>query len=327
MKTNAISRREFLRLQQRKRRLSASQGPSKRWVYNFDSVDDFAVLDSPIILEGDYTLEVTIRPNDWTSNLGRRILGTAESLSNRGFLRLNTDSGGAIQFTPEFTPGGPLLYLPMALSNDEEYRILVTKVGSVGTLAELNSGETVINTSFNHPPGTITHIGRHIGNFFQGVIRDVKFNGVTWRIDQPQQAVQLPEPFNPGQGLTPSNGVPLPTTVVDANNFAMIYAPGAQEPQLESGTYLVELDIEITQGSIRARLNNQLNFMNVSAQDRQIVRGVTTIEQSANRFDIQSMAAGTNCVIYDFKAYRLDGTANPMTLVNTNPERWSEIDA
>jgi hypothetical protein len=313
----------------------------RRWVYNKDGVDDFGVLASPIILEGDYTLEVTVQSDDWAGTGGRRIMGTADtSLANRGFMRYSSESSGNTrwQFIPDFSTS-LALNLPFTPINGQEYRLLITRVGVVGTITELNSGATASNNAFNHPAGVITHIGRHLGNFFRGVVRDVKFNGVTWRIDQPQQAIQLPEP----SGL----GVELITPHVLANPFsksdAWTHLGFGRWQLVGNGTYeflrflgsppqpiLVEFEVEsISGGSLRV---NPFGLSGVVASGDGIVStaGIKRVlfnNLNSLALDFVRHVAGQNvtCIIKNI-SFKPLGTCNPLTLVNTNPERWSEIE-
>jgi hypothetical protein len=299
--------------------------PQQCFALRLDGVNTFIQAQDRLI-DPDGDIDIEWYQQGVPATGGRTILTQADSatISNRELL-LRWINGNM-----DFSVGGTsviTLSNGVAISNGK-WR--VTMIGNVVS-AYLNNVLVFTNNRVRgaaREPVAPTRLGVRFNagtpaEFFQGILAWVRINNAYYPLDARNQAIQLARPDGLGAELRPSNGAPLPFTVVNSGNFAIAYASGTQSPQLAAGTYLVDLDIEVTSGSFRVRLNNQLNFLNVSVQSRKLVRAITTVDESANRFDIQSTIAGSSCVIHEFRAYRLDGTAaNPLTINNFVESQW-----
>lgn len=158
--------------------------PKTRFVYDFDGVDDRGQLATKAVNpDGDNTFEFWTAPSDKSLGIivGQSIAG---AMTNREFqlwtsanqTQLNVTMGGVMTAIGSVTPA-------------TKYGL--TLIGTTYTL--MNSGGAVIRTgAFGRgdarEPAANTYIGANqedaqFKNFYQGTQRDIKINGVLWKMD------------------------------------------------------------------------------------------------------------------------------------------------
>lgn len=223
----------------------------KRWVYNFDGVDDRGGLAFKAInVDGDNTFEFW-SPPDFTLN-GAIISQNISTSGNLREFQFGIDAGGAMYvgfggtYTTVFT-------VAQGLKTSTKYG--VTLLGTTCSIFEGGLNGTFIRSqTFSkgsaREPTARTLINSRgngegsFGQFSKGVQRDVKINGVLWPIADRNQPIQLPLPT----GL----GIELITQTVLENPHSM----GNQWTYLGGGRWQYVGD-----GSA-----NALQFINTSVQ-------------------------------------------------------------
>lgn len=300
---------------------------SSIFAYNFDGVDDYAVLPYRAINpDGDIDIEF------YTPSLSgiKTIIyqGSGESDFNQCDFWLLRNGNNI-----EFRVGGAGARGLGILPENEKFR--VTLVGTALNLFN-SSGSNILSGSYtrgtyrsNNP---VTVIGARLSsglyvNYFQGIQRDIKINGTLWPMADRNQVIQLPAGAEAWPIIYPTSNVqPLPLTVDNPPNFTVIYG-GVRSPILAAGTYFLELDIQVNSGAFRTQLNNNTSVVYVTAGPRRLVRAVVTIDESANRCSLQAALVDSSCVFYGWRLVLLDSSRNPMQMINTSSDRWQEIDA
>jgi hypothetical protein len=317
-----------------------ARGRRRRWVYSFDGVDDFGVLGTRAINpDGDNTFEF-FSP----AFMGPAVLSqsTSDVIANREF-HLFTD---AVRLGVVY---GGIITTLMTVANGFK---VATKYGLViaGNFFQLFEGgldgaqvtSGALTRGAAREPMVPTRIGVRgssttgTANHFQGIQRNIRINGTLWRIDQPQQAIQLPEP----SGL----GVELITTAVLENPEVR----GSQWTYLGDGRWQLVGDGTANalqflasaswpnQGFMEFEVESIVGQMRCSADTAVVVGdrvfstiGLKRVFYTTKPNDFNFIRNATNpapsCIIKNI-SFKPLGTCNPLTLVNTNPERWSEID-
>jgi len=316
-----------------------------RSVYNFDGIDDrgqlaFKAIDPDGDIDIEFKTGATLPPAgaSWTI-VSQNITTTS---ANREF-GLYTNNLNALQLLLGGAFSGNM---GQPLEANRTYRI--TLVGTA--LTYFKDGVVTLSTTFNRggarEPSALTGIAARntavasYGSYYAGNIYDLKINGTLWPISDNNQTIQLPSPSGLGFEL-------ITQSVLESPNIK-----GSQWTYLGEGRWRY-----IGDGSF-----NELNFITPSAQPAQgylefeiesitgtiscvqasgaIVRGsFNTIgvkryfftdknEGSTNgatiTFKRPANGVVTSCIIKNI-SFKPLGTCNPLTLVNTTPDRWQEV--
>ena len=309
------------------RSLLGMGGSCERWVYDFDGVNDFAQFAEPVQLAGDYVIEFTVNSSDWSGTEGRRVFGTAGAPNNRAFFRYEVSTQG-FKFHPDFSTGGER-FLPITPADNQDYRFRIEKAGSVLTLSELTTGQTDSRET-DSDNGVIEIVGGHLSNRFIGVIKDFRINGHLYPINDPTSNIQLAEPSGLGAELITQHVLENPSFADpawvylgegrwSAENLSLgslRFFPVSDNPngflefEIESITGLLTCTVSAVAGSV---------FNSVGVK-----RFFYTEDVNANKIEFKRAAGTISCIIKNI-SFKPLGTANPLTLVNTNSERWSKI--
>lgn len=312
---------------------------SNRDAYSFDGVDDRGSLAFRAINpDGDIDIE-------WTqigvSNLGaspQTIItqSISATIGSREFvLRWNGNDGGL-----QFSVGG-LGFSNIVPCLDGRYRIVL--VGTDFTL--YYNGQVIRTRVFERgaarEPTAATAIGARnsAGSFTEyatGSIFNVKINGVLWPIAHRNQSIQLPQPS--GLGVELITPTVLENPVVKGSQWT--YLGGGRWQYVGNGTLnsldfisginqpdagFVEFEVESYSGAgaMTCAQNNATGRFNSVGIKRYFF--TTKGGSGENTFQFKrSDSVPISCIIKNI-SFKPLGSCNPLTLVNTNPDRWSEV--
>ncbi len=167
-----------------------------RWAYDFDTVDDYAVLAYPVSIaaNADFDIEFKVRAlSDATFN-GILAQSTANAASN--FLRFLPDTqthnmqlifaDGTVSALIPRTGGSSAVVRNGALN-----KVRITRVSGVVTpyLNDIAYASSSRSSAIEF--GIVCRLG---GTYLSGLFFDLKINGVLWRMDQRNQAIQPSTP-------------------------------------------------------------------------------------------------------------------------------------
>jgi hypothetical protein len=191
-----------------------ARGRRRRWAYNFDGVDDFGVLGTRAIDLDSGGFDV-----EWEQQ-GARFLAGAQWVVNQAD---NSQAFSSREFyirwqgnNLEIMVGGTSITIANAWAANGVFRV----TQSAGVLTVLRDGVTLfsglrtVGTARQPTVRTTLFAVEPVAGVFQAVGLNIRINGVTWRIDQPQQAIQPSDP--PGNNLTLVNTNPERWSEIDA---------------------------------------------------------------------------------------------------------------
>lgn len=186
--------------------------PLQRWVYNFDGIDDYGVLDTRAInVDGDNTFEFwsadSLSPSQ--TIIAQNITGVSSAIEFRIFI--GSSSGLELTFGGSVTS---ICTIAQGLLPSKKYGLLLT--GSTFELRTdgldgqiLRSGlftkgaarepaaSTIISARRNGPGSLIQYL--------KGQQRDIKINGVLWEMRNNGSAIQPSTPAGNNMTLVNSN--------------------------------------------------------------------------------------------------------------------------
>lgn len=237
----------------------------KRWVYNFDGVDDRATLQFRAINpDGDIDIEWTQLGISNSSATPRNIVNQSFSavIAEREFtLRWNGNSTGL-----QFSVGGQGVTISIPCTNGT-YRVLYAG----NSLQVFFNGVLTQSVTFNRgaarEPSAVTNIAARnaagsFTEFANGAITDLKINGVLWPIADFNQTIQLPSPSGLGPELITQSVLENPAAqgtqwtylgdgrwqlAGDGGYSALRFVEGA----ITARGLLVEFEVESITGSLR----------------------------------------------------------------------------
>lgn len=185
-------------------------GLAQRFAYNMDGIDDrFVLTNRAINVDGDNTFEFWSPDN--RPGIAQMIISqnVSETSTNREF-NLFASAAYALQIIY----GGTQSTLCLALEGFEaNKKYWLSLTGTNYSLSKDSQNNVIKSGSFvrgaAREPAAPTIIGaRGAGaglytTYFQGIQRDIKINGVLWKMDQRNQAVQTSIPA--GNNMTGTN--------------------------------------------------------------------------------------------------------------------------
>lgn len=320
---------------------------SKRWAYNFDGIDDrgqlaFRAIDP----DGDIDIEF-YTPSDVSAGTGDKFIVTqniSTSPSNSEFLLFISGATGNLGFCIGGTVAGILL----AGEFTANQKMRVTYTGSTRRVFDgegnlLREGTTVRGSV--REPTAQTVIGARtngtVGTYARyaaGIQRDVKINGVLYPIADRNQSIQLPLPSGLGAELITQNILENPAS--KASQWTYL---GEGRWQLQgTGAYeslrfisdlgqvvglLIEFEVESITGTLRlnpitagywagTNIVNQVGKYRLYSNSS-VVNNIEFVRHNSGEL--------VSCVIKNI-SFKPLGTCNPLTLNNTTPDRWEEIE-
>lgn len=272
-------------------------GGFKRWVYNFDGVDDRGQLayrainvDRDIFVSWE---QKNLRPTVYSRVvLSQQITNTA---SSREFL-LGIGGGGQLVLQC----GGAQLFTGADNLEDGFYEF-----SFVGTLVTLKkNGVVVVSTTFTRgtarEPSAVTAIGvltagtiGTFGNWFAGQLFNIKINGVLWPMADRDQAIQVPLPTGLGaERANFSNVTVQEGWTYDSGTFTATSVPAFQPSSgfsvgaLTAGeTYFLELEVLSVSGTFRVQVTG--------GTGQNLVPNITS--PGKYRFLVVALAGNTSC--------------------------------
>jgi hypothetical protein len=307
-----------------------------RWVYDFDGIDDRgAFAYRAINIDGVIDIE-------WEQDfdaIGSKVIvsqcGDGQNITQE--FRLTHRSDGVL----ELILGGSVhlaLTQAQGMVNKARYRLLL--VGSEGTLYK---DDVIIRTATftrgpAREPSAVTLIasrpsGSGFTNYGKGRLSNIKINGTLWPIAENNQTIQLPLPAGLGAeranfnivtvqaGWTYNNGT-FTATSVPAFQPSSGFSIGA----LTAGeAYFLELEVLSVTGTFRVQVTGgtgQNLVPNITSPGKYRFLVVALAGNTSCGF--QATVNNTSCVINEI-SFKPLGTCNPLTLVNTTPDRWQEV--
>jgi hypothetical protein len=321
---------------------SSNQG-NKRWVYNFDGIDDRGVLATRAInIEGDNTFEFWT-PIALTPNVGIISQNIVSAFTSREF-ELGFSASGALQVV--FGGVNTAIY-SVLLGMKPATRYGLTLIGTTAQVFEGGlSGTLVRTTAFTRgtarEPTAPTLIGCRgngsgaFASFFSGLQYDIKINGTLWPISDRNQSIQLPSPSGLGAELVTQSVLENPESV----GSQWSYLGGGRWSYVGDGTFnalrfiaianlpsqgFMEYEVESINGSLRCSANSAPVFGDRLISTTGVKRVYYTSPVTDWQFVRNNPGQVVNCIIKNISFKPLN-TCNPLTLVNTTPDRWEEIE-
>lgn len=316
-------------------------GAVKRWVYNFDGVDDRGQLAFRAINpDGDIDVEWRSGPNISLAS-SRTIVSqtlTTSSANQEFFMFVATNGNLVVRVGGvERVTSPAIVYQPNA---KYRWRLQGTTV-ELWVNDVLQPAMTFTRGTAREPTAT-TQIGSTANTFFYlGQLYDVRINGVLWPIADRNQTIQLPSPSGLG-----------PELITEANHLA----PAVKDSQwtyLGSGRWeyvgdgtqnslrlvtqaehptagFAEFEVESYSGAGTMRCSSGFNPANHSGN---LFKGVgkyrcfyTSFADAGVMLEFGRRGNGelVSCVIKNI-SFKPLGTCNPLTLVNTASTGWQEV--
>jgi hypothetical protein len=330
--------------------------------YNFDGIDDYGVLANRAIdPNGDIVIEF-VMPDNVAAGVERTII--SQNITNTTNAREFTLFISAVSGNLGVTFGGATYAAADAGSFSAGDLCRLSLIGSTSTLRNLTRGTNTIRSftrGVAREPNAQTVIGARtngvIGSFaafFSGIQRDVTINGITYPIDDSKQAVQLPEPsglgaeilINPQMTVAAANWSKDSITVsnlpvgVRLTNTRPSYAGGVLQTfaTTQGVKYVVRIKvngISTTTPATTCRVSVNTGTTGIytgslyaanHTVDKQYLFLVFTADAAQATLKIMANTAEQSgyVEISDVTLKPL-GTCNPLTLRNTNPDRWQEV--
>jgi len=313
-----------------------------RWAYNFDGATNRGVFANRLFnSDGDIDISWYQRGIDNTGASPRSIITQCFStvIAEREFvLRWNGNSGGL-----QLSVGG-LGALFVISCFDGTYRVRL----SGATVEVYRNGQLLESRSYTRgtarEPSATTAIGaRNAGGAFtehaNGVIRDLRVNGLLYPLSEPNHVIQLPLLSGLGDELITQTVLENPAQkgtqwtylgggrwqlIGDGNYVALRFVLDA----LSVSGVLVEFEVESISGSLR--VNPSTNgywigdaIVNTVGKKRCYSTTTSTLQLEFVR---HNTGQPVTCVIKNI-SLRPIGTCNPLTLVNTTSPGWNQYDA
>lgn len=322
--------------------------PKTRFVYNFDGVDDvgqlaFRAIDPDGDIDIEFRTGATVPPTGNVYSIVSQNITTV--LANREFL-LQTNN---LRFLQLAIGGVFSTSMGEVLEPNKTYRVTLIS----NTLTFYKNGNVVLSSNYtrgaSREPSALTMIGARAAGTsssytvrYTGELYDVKINGGLYPIDDRNQAVQLPSPTGIGNTIVPEDPFGIPfgfdNTLESYDNYGFTVNKGTTASRVARpfsvasvSTYLVEFTLD----SIEAGKN-----LGVFVRDGgtygtgNILYTLSVASLGLNRFVFTRNSAMANILFVsstaaDFKVSSFNirglGTCNPLTLSNTNADRWTEI--
>lgn len=327
-----------------------SMAAAVRWVYNFDGIDDRGQLAFRAINpDGDNTFEFwsPISLSVFTVMIAQNITATPAS---REF-QISCD--GASQLTVLFG-GNTSILLTAALGFKPSTKYGLTLIGNTAQVFEGGLDGTLVRTvpftrGSSREPTAPTLIGCRangaglFAGFFQGIHRDVKINGVLWPISDRNQSIQLPSPTGLGAELITQSVLENPFIkgsqwtylgsgrwqLVGDGNVNTLEFFAASGPNQPTAGYF-EFEIESISGTMTCVVSasgtdSSATFNTIGVKRYYYTKqGNTGNPTNGNLIQLKRLSGVVSCVIKNI-SFKPLGTCNPLTLVNTTPDRWQEV--
>jgi hypothetical protein len=307
----------------------------RRWAYNNDGVDDYAVLanrglniDGPIDIKWTQDTQLKADGNVIVSQCGTGVNTTQE-------FRLTERSDGILEV---IVGGAVSSVLSAAQGYERKGRYQITLFGT--ELKVYKNGTLLRTETFTRgtarEPAAATLIGARpvsggFVNYCRGILRDIEINGVLWPIADRNQTIQLPSPSGLGADTFDYETATTSGSVTKENGYFQFNVTAGESSifRSQSGSialntsYLLEFEIvDYVAGGI-ADVTNGFTAIPIAGNGK--YRHIAN-SGSSNRVTIGRSGTVCNYKVRNVSV-RLLGTCNPMTLVNTSSDRWQEIDA
>lgn len=326
---------------------SAFAGNQTRWAYNFDGVDDRGVLAFRAINpDGDIDIEWEQLGVNNTGPTPRCIVtqSISTTISEREFvLRWDGNSGQL-----NFLVGGSVIAPSGLQCTDGKWR--ATIVGNQVTIT-LNGnivGTRTVTRGAAREPTATTSIGvRNSNGTFPenmlGIIYNIKINGVLYPIADKDQSIQLPLPTGLGAELITQSVLENPSSVGSGWTYLgggrwQYDGDGSFSPLLfvstaEQGEALfAEFEVESISGNMRcfsttANVGTNQSDPQFSKPGKYrwyVLNRTLTSSTATFQFQRQNTGVAASCIIKNI-SFKPLGTANPLVLTNTTPDRWVEV--
>lgn len=300
----------------------------RRWVYNNDGIDDYAILPNRAInVDLDIDIEWVQVGYDGSLVGAQTIVAQCFSttLTAREFLlRVEANESLALYL------GGNSTFTPVGSYRDGAWRVRL--VGS--TFEVWRNGQLVTSNSFTRgsirEPSAATSVGARNGggtfsDFNKGVLFNLKINGVFWPIADRNQTIQLPSPAGLGAELItngsniPSNGWTYSNFILTADNVSQFATSGAIPVSVSGGTpYLLQFEVEsLTPGGVvRVRIVGGTTIQIAQVNSIGSHRAIVTAAVGNGSINFQSQGSGVmSCVIKNI-SFRPLYTTNATEIVN-----------
>lgn len=311
--------------------LRSVTGVAKRWVYNFDGVDDRAAPSSPYALVNGGYFKCS-----FVLNVLPIITGSAPTLfgvtaSNQFHTRALINPDGSIttrpttfgaEMTTEVGLIQPLVHYTYLLTRTEDlYQVYVN--------GQLKSSLTVAGGQ-----ATIEQVGM-IGGLrcFGGLIYDVEMGGTYWPINERAYTIQLPTPTGLGVELIIPAVLENPAskgsqwTYLGVGRWQYVGDGTLNELRFLSAencptTGLIDFEVESITGTMTwLSANSGSSQFGTTGRKRFFY---TSLPSDGICFKRAVSTPAASCIIKNI-SFKPLGTCNPMTLVNTTSDRWQEV--
>lgn len=313
----------------------------RRYAYNFDGVDDRAQLAYRAIdIDGDISIRWKQRGMNNSPATPRCIVTqcVSSTVSSREFqLRWQGNGGnlscivGGVEMSPTITP-----------SPDGDYQLQITGSAVLVYKDGQIIGSRDVTRGGAREPSAVTLLGaRNSGGTFPevmlGTLFDVEINGTLWPMSAKDHDIQLPAPSGLGAELitpavyeTPFSKAAKWVKVADTWTIdnaavqasdALIFLASLEMPT----TGMIEFEIVSISGSLSCTNNMAAgSVFTTPGKKRFFYSDYGQIESKAWRFRVPTSGVAFSCIIKNI-SFKPLGTCNPLTMVNTTPERWEVV--
>lgn len=330
---------------------STFAGLAKRWAYNFDGIDDRGQLQFRAI-DPDGNIDIEFRTGPIVPAAGSTdrtvisqcLTATFSGTSGKEFTLFFNSSTGALQALHGgnfFSSNSSAILAP-----NTKYRWQLQGSTQTFWVNDINVGSSSVTrgTARESTAQTVLMAQTHgststFRGFGSGLFYDVKINGVLWSIADRNQSIQLPVPSGLGAELITQSVLENPASkgsqwtylgdgrwqyVGDGSLNDLTFILFGSQP---SAAFL-EFEIESISGTIVCAQSGTLipsSFNSVGVKRYYYpVKDHNSIT-NANCVMFKRQSGVASCIIKNI-SFKPLGTCNPLTLVNTNPDRWTEID-
>lgn len=307
-----------------------------RVAYNFDGVDDYAVLPYRAI-NVDLDIEIEWRSGtSYTGGTSRTIVSQTLSTvsTSQEFFMFVTSVGGI-----SVRVGGVSLGLSgVTYAPNTKYRWRLQGTSSQLWVNDVLVATQTLNRGAVREPSAVTTLGATQNQFFYaGHLLDIRINGVLWQMSERNQNILLPTPTGLGTELiTPTvlaNPVSKGTQWTYLSDGRWQYVGDGTLNQLQflltadqPAAGFLEFDVESIVGVMTCSIGS-VTGSSFSSAGRFRYFYTNKDLPSANASAVQFKRAGSSvasCIIKNI-SFKPLGTCNPMQLVNTTSDRWQEI--
>lgn len=312
-----------------------------RSVYNLDGVDDrgqlaFRAINTDGDIDIEWHLTETVPLRAYSMAIVCQNIST--SVSSREFILAVGTSGQLV-----LQVGGSAYSGGNGLNTAGTHRFLL--VGN--SLRLFKNGSETLSASFTRgaarEPSAFTTIGvltagvGVFGNWFGGPLSNLRINGVFWPVSERDQSIQLPFPTGLGAELITQNVLENPAnkasqwTYLGEGRWQLQGTGGYESLRFIDGLgsvvgLLIEFEVESITGTLRLNPITAGYWIGNNLASQPGKYRVYSNSSVANNVEFVRHTTGqvANCIIKNI-SFKPLGTCNPLTLVNTTPDRWQEV--